>query len=178
MKKLTLITGMLAVGALALAARPREAPAEDHPEVVLGTYDSRAVAIAYVRSDAHEAYLKGLHAELKQAKESGDADRVAELEALGPRLQRKAHMQGFGDAPVDDILEKVEDRLADVAAETGVDVLVSKWELDYRADTAQTVDVTDEMAALFSPDEETKKVIRDIVARDPMPRDVLEKHED
>ena len=108
---------------------------EPAPRVVVGTFDSRAIAVAYIRSDANAELLYQMRAEvesaLAEARAAGDDARVAELEQRGPALQRKYHEQGFSTAPVDDILVHVEDRLAHIAKEAGVDVLVSKWALAY-----------------------------------------------
>ncbi len=83
------------------------------------------------------------------------------------------HEQGFGTAPVDDIIARIEDKLPAIAKQAGVDVIVSKWTLAYRNPTARFVDVTDLLAAEFDPDEETWKGIREIVETEPVPLDQL-----
>ena len=40
---------------------------------------------------------------------------AADLNALGPAMQQRFHHQGFGGAPVDDILARIEDRLPAIA---------------------------------------------------------------
>ena len=76
----------------------------------------------------------------------------AALDALGPAMQKRLHEQGFGTAPVDDIIARIEDKLPDIAKEAGVDVIVSKWTLTYRSPAAKFVDVTGLIAAEFDPD--------------------------
>ena len=75
----------------------------------MGTFDSRAVAVAYVRSDAFADSMRALQADLERAKTAGDEERVAELEAMGPAMQKRIHAQGFGTAPVDDVVARIED---------------------------------------------------------------------
>lgn len=159
-------------GACALSAAVQEAPPA-HPRIVVGTFDSRAITIAHVHSKAFQDELAGLHAELARAQAEGDTERAAELEAYGPELQEKLHRQGFGTAPVDDIVARIADRLPEVAREAGVDVIVSRWVLAYRAPAAETVDVTDALVALFGPDEATWKSVHEIVRQEPVPLDQL-----
>ncbi len=153
---------------------PRVKP--DAPTVVLGTFDSRAVAIAHVRSEAFAAELAEMRREQEEARAAGNEARVAELDELGRAMQDRAHAQGFGTAPVDDVLARVEGRLPALAAEAGVDVLVSKWALAYRAPSARTVDVTERLAAEFGPDEATWKVIRDVLATEPVEGEIATEH--
>lgn len=174
MKLLHAATALLLAAALTLslgAAAPRE-----HPTVVVGTFDSRAVAIAYTRSAAFQEHLAGLRAELERARAAGDAERVAELEALGPAMQERIHRQGFGTAPVDDVVARIDARLPQIAREAGVDVIVSQWALAYRGPAARFVDVTDGLVAEFEPDAATLKAIREIRKTDPVPADQLDEH--
>ena len=178
MKKLHAGMGLLLGGLLVLTLAAQEpAVSPQAPRVVVGTFDSRAIAVAYIRSDAHAKRLNKLRAEveaaLAEARAAGDEARVAELEARGPALQRKAHQQGFSTAPVDDILVHVEDQLPAIAKEAGVDVIVSKWVLTYKRPTASFVDVTEALVAEFDPDEATMKVIKQLLATDPVPLDQL-----
>lgn len=148
--------------------------------VVVGTFDSRAVAVAYLRSQATKDYLRAQHADLERllerAREAGDRLLVDRLDALGPALQDHRHQQGFGTAPVDDILARIGERLPEIAREAGVDLIVSKWTLAYRDPAAPLVDVTERLVAEFQPDEETLKGIRQLVLTEPVPLEQLETH--
>lgn len=141
-KKLHIGIGMLLLGVIvALAASTRNlAAAPDHPEVVVGTFDSRAVAMASVRSTAFTEYLRAQKADVGQAieraKAAGDQSLLADLDALGPAMQKRIHEQGFGTAPVNDILAMIRDKLPRIAKEADVDVIVSKWNLTYRSPAA------------------------------------------
>jgi hypothetical protein len=70
----------------------------------IGVYDSRAVTVAYAASDLHNQWLRSLIAQRDQAKAAGETQKVKALEDQGAAHQVKFHNQGFGTAPVDDIL--------------------------------------------------------------------------
>ena len=164
-----LVAGLLLVSSLGGQDRPSEAPGR----VVVGTFDSRALTIAFVNSDVFREELSSLRDAVERARDRGDEEEARRLEARGPELQAKLHAQGFGTAPVDDLLERIEGRLPAIATETGVDLLVSKWNVVYRRPGTELVDVTEAMAAAFDPDEEAWKAIREIVKQDPVPLDQL-----
>ena len=166
--------GMLAVAALAVAssalARQREAgtatPATDR--VRIGTYDSRAVAIAYGRSNAFLNRVNHLREQHKRATGAGDQKAVDRLAQEAQALQLRIHLQGFSNAPVDDILALVSDRLPEIAQRRGVAAVFSL--ANYRDDArVEMVDVTDDLTALFEPDEQTQKVIADLKRQAPLP---------
>jgi hypothetical protein len=144
----------------------------ENPAIVVGTFDSRAVAVAYVQSDAFGEYLLAQKSDVAQildrAKTAGDKKLVAELGALGPAIQKRLHEQGFGTAPVNDIIARIQDKLPNIAKEAGVDVIVSKWTLTYRSPAAKFVDVTSLIAAEFDPNERTLKMIQSTVEAEPI----------
>ncbi len=174
MKKLHLSIGLLFGGLLALTLSAQNTSVtSESPRVAVGTFDSRGVLFAYVGSDEFNDYLSAQTANLERAKEAGDEELVAKIEAMGPALQKRIHEQGFGAAPVDDIIARIEDKLPDIAKRAGVDVIVSKWTLTYHSPSAKFVDVTDLLVAEFDPNEKTLQNIREIVAKDPVPLDQL-----
>jgi hypothetical protein len=146
--------------------------------VRLGVFDSRAVAIAYYRSDAHMEYIKNLKAEYAAATEAGDDARAEELSHEGESSQALAHKQGFGSWPVDDLLDRIADDLPAIARNAGVDVIVSKWDIVHADPSLEFVDVTLAMVQPFHPDEAVLKLIRDELPKvDPVPIAELESHE-
>lgn len=178
MKKLNLGTGMLLGGLLVLTLSAKATLSTgEKPTIVVGTFDSRAVAVAYVRSQAFSDYLRAQQGDvqrvLQRAREAGDDQLAAELEALGPAIQLRIHRQGFGTAPVDDILAHIEKRLPAIAEQAGVDVIVSKWNLVHSGPRAQFVDVSLLLATEFQPDEKTLAAIREIMTTQPVPTDQL-----
>jgi ribosomal protein L12E/L44/L45/RPP1/RPP2 len=145
------------------AVGAQEPPA---PKLRVGTYDPRAVAVAYAASETFQKQLKQKMQELKEAEAKGDAKRARELKGWGESRQWLLHLQGFAGAPVDDILATVKDRLAAVAKAAGVAVITSK--ADYSGADVETVDITDQLVKLFNPSEKTLKTIRELRKQPPM----------
>jgi len=144
------------------------------PKLRIGTYDSRAVAVAYAASRFNPVAAK--KKELDAAKAAGDQRKVAELEAWGPAFQKALHRQGFGRVPVDDLLANVKDRLPEAARKTGVEAIV--FASDWSAEGVQVVDVTSEVAALFEPSERTLATIAELRKQAPLGLDEIEKEGD
>ena len=169
--------GLIAIAALlgvtAIAGNARLQSAETvHTDsagagngVRIGVYDSRAIAVAYIRSDLSAAKLNDLLRERSEAEKRGDAARVAELNELGESLQIRRHLQGFSAAPVDDILDVVRDRLPEVAKEQNIAIITR--EADYHDGTVELIDITDALVKLFDPDQQTLKMIRELRQREP-----------
>jgi hypothetical protein len=179
MKRFRVGIGVLLGGLFVLTLSAQDiTTTSENPTVVVGTFDSRAVAVAYVQSDAFRDYLVAQQADVAQALErartAGDEELAAELAALGPAMQKRLHDQGFGTAPVDDIIARIQDKLPGIAKEAGVDVIVSKWTLTYRSPAAKFVDVTGLIVAEFDPDERTLKMIQSTVETDPVPLDEID----
>jgi hypothetical protein len=144
----------------------------------IGVYDSRAVAVAYAGSDLHESKLTELKAEYDAAKAAGNAVRVLELEADAKAEQSEMHRQGFGIAPVDDILAQIKEELQRIQADAGVVALVSKWDDATLAKHpgAGRVDVTMALVDAFHPNDRQRESALEIQKHKPIPRDELEKH--
>jgi hypothetical protein len=58
-------------------------PSSDRSKLLVGTFDSRLIATAYVRSEAFKQRVAKMQAELKEAKASGEEKLVKQLEAKG-----------------------------------------------------------------------------------------------
>jgi hypothetical protein len=154
-------------GALLLAAFTAARPSTSPPKLKVGTYDSRAVAVAFAASKHNPVAAK--KAEHDEAKEAGDAAKLAELERWGRSLQRRLHRQGFARVPVDDLLEHVEARLPEAAAKAGVDVIA--FGCDYASDAVEVVDVTRELVALFDPSPKTLETVAQLAKVPPVDLD-------
>jgi hypothetical protein len=135
----------------------------------IGVYDSRAVAVAYGNSAEFRKSLDAVKADYKKAKEAKDDKRVKEIETQMKAQQRRLHEQGFSTGSVADTMAKVKDSLPAVAKKTGVDVIVSKWEVNYQSPGIKVVDVTDDLVALFHVSEQGLKWIKDIPNHAPLP---------
>jgi hypothetical protein len=83
------------------------------------------------------------------------------LDAEGEALQRRLHLQGFSTAPVDDVLETVRDELEAIAKRTNV-VAIARAVDYHQVASVELVDLTDELVALFHPNEQTLKTVREL----------------
>jgi hypothetical protein len=173
---LAALAGSLVIGGAALADGPTGGG--EAAGLRVGTFDSRAVAVAFVRSEMFEQDLRRMIEEHKQAKAAGDQEKVKKLEAQGQARQEQAHRRGFGTAPVDEILARIKDKLPSIAKRASVDVIISKWALTYSTPGTRFVDVTDLIIEPFEPDERTKRIIRELCAKPPIPLEEIEKHHD
>jgi Skp family chaperone for outer membrane proteins len=170
-RRLTIAALALVISCLGLAwfTTPAKAAAPTR----IGVFDSRAIAIAYWRSDEGMRQLRGLHEEYAKAKAANDEKRVKELEQEGPWQQVRMHQQAFSTATVATILGQVSDKLPGVAKQAGVSAIVSKWEVPYKDASIETVDVTLPIVRLFNQDEQMLKMISQIQAQPPIPFEKL-----
>ncbi len=175
------VIGLLLMSAMRAEPAASDVAAQAAKPVRVGTFDSRAVALAYYRkvyqSPEFTARLKKLKEEHAQAKAAGDEEKAKRLESEGRGEQARSHSQVFGSASIDEIMAKIKDQLPAVAKQAGVDLIVSKWNVAYRSPDAQFVDVTESLAKLFQPDENTLKMIRELPKHPPLSAEELKKHE-
>ena len=136
----------------------------------IGVYDSRAIAVAFAGSAVHEKQLQQLLSEHKKAKESGDYEKVAKLEAEGKARQQKAHQQAFSTASVDDLLIHIKPALPEIQKAAGVTKIISKWnEAELRKHSqARKVDVTMKLVDAFQPSERQRRSAIDIQKHKPI----------
>jgi hypothetical protein len=170
-----MITSVIWLSLWAASALPAEPPAKPaEAKVRVGVYDSRAVAVAFVGSDAWRTStgkeLAGKKAEYDKAKAEGNHKRVAELEAWGKAQQVRLHQQGFSTAPVDDILKHIKDKIPEIAKSAGVGPIVSKWDAETLAKykSAEQVDITTALVDAFHPTKERRQVALDIQKHKPI----------
>ncbi|OGU84685.1 MAG: hypothetical protein A2W11_07685 [Ignavibacteria bacterium RBG_16_35_7] len=79
------------------------------------------------------------------------------------------HQQGFSNGSIINILEKIKDKFPVIAKENNLNLIVSKWEVMFADESLELVDITDQLTALFNPDEATNKIIKEIKAMEPVP---------
>ena len=91
-RKIMVGVSVLAVTFATAVLRAEEPPATTPTNVVrVGTYDSRAIAIAFYRSPSFTNWLADLKAKHEKAKAEGNQKRVAEFEVEGKASQQLAH---------------------------------------------------------------------------------------
>ena len=169
MKKSHSSIGALIVSILALGISARSITTQGkHPTAVVGIFDSRAVAVAFVRSELFDNRLQALRKQLSTAATAKDAQTVKRLKEMGPTIQQAVQKQAFSAEPIDNIIDMIKDKLPMIAKQAGVDILVSRWVVAYHSPKAKFVDVTRHMVDHFKPDDATKKIIADLLATKPI----------
>ncbi len=136
----------------------------------VGTFDSRAVALAYYRSPEGLDRMKPeWDRQLRDAEAAGDSARVDELKLFMPSFQHLLHQQVFSTGSICNVLREIEDELPGIAQAADVDLIVSRWELPYSAPDIELIDVTPNLVALFELDEETAGFVAQIEDVEPLP---------
>lgn len=165
----------LVIGSITLlwtSAGQAQQPSQTTSERI-GTFDSRAVSLAFYNSAEFRERMLRLKTELEEAKASGDEERVKQLEAYGPAFQEVMHQQGFSTGSVSGIMDRIKEELPQIAENTGVSVIVSKWEVAYKSPAVELVDLTSQLVALFDPDDRVLQWIEALKGQDPIPLDSL-----
>jgi hypothetical protein len=163
-------TSLIVLGALALILggyatwAQSTAPAN---RLRIGVYDSRALAIAYSASSFHDAELKAMQQELKDAEAARDTKKADQIRARGKNMQSIAHLQAFSNAPVDNAMATLRESLPLIAAAAGVDLIVA--DVDFKSDRVETIDVTNLLVAKFKPSDRAQKNIEMIVKQKRIP---------
>jgi hypothetical protein len=163
-------TSLIVLGALALILggyatwAQSTAPAN---RLRIGVYDSRALAIAYSASSFHDAELKAMQQELKDAEAARDTKKADQIRARGKNMQTIAHLQAFSNAPVDNAMATLRESLPLIAAAAGVDLIVA--DVDFKSDRVETIDVTNLLVAKFKPSDRAQKNIEMIVKQKRIP---------
>ena len=166
------VTVAVGIGALLVAKAP-VAGQTAQERMRVGTYDSRAIAVAYANSGQHRQEIAKLMKDLEQAKAARDEKRTKELEAQGLARQARLHQQGFSTGSVINIMDKIRPALAAVAKEAGVVLIVSKWEAVYADPSIEYVDVTMPLVMKFNPNAQTLRWIESMKGKDPIPLEEL-----
>lgn len=169
-----LFVAVAAVLGVWIAAASHFPSAEAEPRLRIGTFNTRAVALAYGRSAEHLEYVNERYAAGKKAEAE---KRKSELTAIKNEMkegQRLLDLQVFSYAPIDNILEKMTPGLPEVAKAAGVDAIVTS--AVYHAEDVEVVDVTPQMVEYFKPTEETRKMVQDVLKHPPVDPEVAVKH--
>ena len=119
----------------------------------IGVYDSRAIAVAYAGSAQQVKKMKALTTLMKKARDAGDTNQITRLEVEGRAWQASLHEQGFGTAPVEDLLLEIAGDFPAIQKAAGVTRFISKWdkpELE-RHPRAERIDITMFLVDAFHP---------------------------
>lgn len=135
----------------------------------IGTFDSRAVALAWYNSAQGRKELGSLHAAFSDAKKRNDAARIKELEALGPARQQLMHQQVFSNGSILNLAPALRPRIEAAAKAAGVSIVVSRWEIAWSDPHIEQVDLTDAIVDAIAPDAKARRWIADMKGKDPLP---------
>lgn len=172
---LCVLVGPIAMGVGTVAAQKEKAAVS---QLRIGTFDSRAVAFAYARSDMFEEWLDELTKKAAEAEAAGDSIRVKELGDQAKNEHALRSKQVFSTFPAYDILERIEAEIQKIATEADVDVIISKWEIVYQRPGIKFVDVTELMVQLFGLDEDAQTNLQQLLQQEPIPLSEIGEHED
>jgi len=165
------ISTMILMAALAcFSGMWNSVSAEKKPKTVkIGTYDSRIVVLAYSRSDLFEEQMKALKTECDALIKDTNLIKRNEGAYKMITFQYLNHQMVFCSGSAAAVLDLIKDKLPDLAKETGVSMVVSKWELNYSDPSVEIVDLTTQVANLFNPKENIDKYIAEFAKMDPIP---------
>jgi len=156
-----LVLSVMLAGIALFGAGETEEKTEKASNVVVGTFDSRAVKLACGR-----AIIEG---RIDAVPEMADATATPEQIRQRTIERRKIEFrQGFGTGDVSEYLDLVRDEIPKIAQEAGVDVIVSKWDIEYHSPVVVFVDVTEVLIQPFNPTEETLEIIKEVRAVPPL----------
>ena len=122
----------------------------------VGTFNRRAVALAYYRSPQWAQVLSQKRAELKAAQQADDPKKVDELNKWFGESQELAHQQVFGSEPVDNILFAMKPAIQEICKAQNLAGVVPSP----APGSTQSVDVTEALLDWLQADEKTRDLIR------------------
>ena len=166
--KLAFLVLLLALAGSAPGGSP--CGVQERALIRVGTYDPRAIAVAYAPSRFNPVAQKT--AERDAAAKAGDTKRAKELEAWGERHQRELHRMAFAGTPVHELLAHVQEGVARLAAEQHLALIAQR--LDHVGPEVEVVDVTDALVSLFEPSAKTLATVTEVRKQPPIDLDELD----
>lgn len=148
-------------------------PQRENSKIRIGTFDSRCVALAYGRSNEFMKLRDSIETLYSQAKADSNKEKIEEIEQFKPTMQVLLHQQVFSNGSIINIMEKINAKFPGLAKENNVKMILSKWEIVFADESIELIDITDQLTALFNPDEATKKIIENIKAMEPVPTEKI-----
>jgi hypothetical protein len=147
------------------------AVAQSESEESIGVYDSRSIVMAYAGTDMAAEKLQELRSKRDAADAAGDKELAAKLDEEGAAWQHEMHLQGFSTAPVDEIIELIEDKLPAIMEKHAVSAIVCKWDETALAEypDAKRINVTMDLVDALNPNERQRWAAEEVQAKRPMP---------
>jgi len=154
-----LVCSVAALAACILFAADEPEKVIDKTRVIVGTFDSRAVTLAFGTSPQQAEFLR----RYPEYVAPRDGATPEEIEQWKINLKKRQFRQGFGRGDVSEFLDMIRDEIPKIAEKTGVDVIVSKWDIEYQSPKVKLVDITEALIQPFKPTEERIEIIRDVM---------------
>ena len=168
---------MVSILLMTVLTAPSTAQDPAETGLVIGVFDSRCIAFVYYQTEEFMTEINQMKADYETALQEGDSVLAEELALLGPQMQQQAHEQVFSTGDIDEIISIIWSELPGVAEEAGVDIIVNSWDIIYKDETVQFVDVTGLMVEFFNPTEEALEMIEEIKATPAVPVQFLTEHD-
>ena len=154
-----LVLSVMLMGSVLLGVEEKEEKTQKASQVIVGTFDSRAVTLAFGTSPQQAEFYK----RYPEYVAPRDGATPEEVEQWKINLKKRQFRQGFGRGDVSEFLDLIRDEIPKIAEKTGVDVIVSKWDIEYQSPKVKLVDVTEALIQPFKPTDERLKIIRDVM---------------
>jgi hypothetical protein len=145
---------------LAFALGTPEAAAADYGR--LGTYESRAVALAWARSTQRNESLRALLAQAREADASGDKLKLQAAKKEVSAQYELLSKQISGDERIPNVMQQLEARMPIILVKAGVSRIIDQRDAPKET---ETIDVTLIVVAEFNPTEKTLRQIAEIRKR-------------
>ena len=148
--------------------------AQDNPtRMKIGVYDSRVVVFAWSRSNYFREHMDKIRQHGDSVMKTNDTLKIKEVSIQAMSYQHLLHQMVFSNGSAAGIMELVKDKLPDVAKQSGVKIVLSKYELSYQDPSVEIVDITPQVCQLFKPTENIDKMADGIKKSQPIPLDEM-----
>lgn len=164
--------------AISLIVPPFISAQQKPGKIKIGIYDSRAVIFAYSRSRMFRDYMKNFSLRSDSAEKANDTVKIRELSIHAMSFQHLLHQQIFCTGTVMAVVGKVADKLPGLAKKNGVLIIMSKFEIPYKDEEVELIDLTSQVVTLFNPMENIDKMLAEISKAEPVALDDLDIEED
>jgi hypothetical protein len=105
---------------------------------------------------------------MKTAKEKNDTIEIANIDKEMNLRQRMMHEQGFGKGSVSYIMDEIKDKMSELAKNEGLNIIVSKWELNFNSTDGEIIDISEKVANLFEPTKDMRDIYQEFLKNEPV----------
>jgi Skp family chaperone for outer membrane proteins len=145
-------------------------PCFGQSKIRIGIYDSRAVMLAYFNSGYNKTFMQTLNEfnkKKQKATQENDSVAIKKLNFEGPIRQAMLHEKVFGTGSVRNEIMEIKAKIDSLAKAGKIDLVVSKWELNYSNPNCEIIDLTDQITSLFQPDQRFGNMLKELLKTEP-----------